>query len=471
VLARDDPPSGRPQLQLGPGGFATFQRTVDDVTAIVEGDSVVFEDAEHIGTSLLAVPSDYSGFFYPLPSDSTHGFSPSSLALGPIVSGLPSVLVDVKHPIAHRLGDSLSVPIGWSRMFRLSQGTYTKLATDRRSLRLSGIAYDPMSGITYAAERDSIAEPFGATLAESTGTLLRVDATGHVDTMVWNPPTISRLHYDPVRRDLLIAAPNNRKVFRMDSVGTFSVYLDSLSLPVGMSRGQTGWSSGWTAVAEYVVSDTSFAEDQDFFGRITLRSPSGTISRIPVTTNRQIQDCAFGPGGPFGANLYISVADSVVLPETVIPGTGKIMVMSPGGSLTDFATGLEDPDALVFDPDGKLYVAVPGGVVRIAHETATPVPQGNLPRTLAIRGPMPNPVRNQAWIELDLPTRGRVTIDVLDVAGRLMWTATRNEDLRPGTHRRSLEFAHLPPGVYAYRVKIQTGAGIETSTRRVTVLR
>ena len=66
-----------------------------------------------------------------------------------------------------------------------------------------------------------------------------------------------------------------------------------------------------------------------------------------VGANRLVADCAFGPGGAFGSNLYLAVADTLA-PTGPVRGSGTIAIMDTSGMLTTFASGLDDPSSLVF---------------------------------------------------------------------------------------------------------------------------
>ncbi len=89
-------------------------------------------------------------------------------------------------------------------------------------------------------------------------------------------------------------------------------------------------------------------------GVYTLSS-SGNISSLATSNDSSfisrpgVGGLAFGPGGAFRTDLYLT---------DVVNGT--ILTISPQGSVEIFASGLDAPNDLAFDGTDSLYVAESG---------------------------------------------------------------------------------------------------------------
>ncbi len=94
-----------------------------------------------------------------------------------------------------------------------------------------------------------------------------------------------------------------------------------------------------------------------------------------------------------------------------------------------------------------------------------------LPTTFALKSNYPNPFRGSTRITFDLPSEAKISVDVLDVAGRLM-RRIPGQTIAAGWDR-SVEFsgANLPSGVYVYRLRIASTGALTTHTGRFIVIR
>src|SRR5581483_11084679 len=88
-------------------------------------------------------------------------------------------------------------------------------------------------------------------------------------------------------------------------------------------------------------------------GKILEFTSSGVESTFASGLN-QPAGLAFDPSG----NLFVSAS-----------GTGRIVKFTPGGIKSTFATGLDQPTGLAFDASGNLFVAASGSgrIVKITH--------------------------------------------------------------------------------------------------------
>ena len=77
--------------------------------------------------------------------------------------------------------------------------------------------------------------------------------------------------------------------------------------------------------------------------------------------------------GPKNGMLYVLQLAPDTPSQFPQPGFGKVTKINPNGSLTDVVTGLSVPTAMVFGPDGKLYIsnfgAAPAGAGQIVVAT------------------------------------------------------------------------------------------------------
>jgi uncharacterized repeat protein (TIGR01451 family) len=97
--------------------------------------------------------------------------------------------------------------------------------------------------------------------------------------------------------------------------------------------------------------------------------------------------------------------------------------------------------------------------------------KGQLPTEAAVSQSAPNPFRDTARIQFQLPTSGAVAIDVFDVAGRHV-VSLMDEDKPAGYHEavwdgRNSAGTPVPAGVYFYVVRL----GDETLTRKMILIR
>ncbi|MBI5838128.1 MAG: T9SS type A sorting domain-containing protein [Candidatus Eisenbacteria bacterium] len=98
------------------------------------------------------------------------------------------------------------------------------------------------------------------------------------------------------------------------------------------------------------------------------------------------------------------------------------------------------------------------------HVTVPVVGAGNATDALALYRPSPNPGAGPQRLRYSIPTPGRVSLDVLDVAGRTVWQVAAAQQTA-GEHSvdwdgRNASGAHAPAGLYF--VRLSTEAGMRT---------
>ncbi|MXX96132.1 MAG: S8 family serine peptidase [Rhodothermaceae bacterium] len=94
-----------------------------------------------------------------------------------------------------------------------------------------------------------------------------------------------------------------------------------------------------------------------------------------------------------------------------------------------------------------------------------------LPEMFAVRGNYPNPFRQSTRLVFDLPWSARVTVEVMDVAGRRVLTVPA-ESL-PAGWRRGIEISGraLPSGLYLYRLIVTSPESTSTHAGRLLRIR
>ncbi|MEM6327109.1 MAG: choice-of-anchor I family protein [Bacteroidota bacterium] len=178
-----------------------------------------------------------------------------------------------------------------------------------------------------------------------------------------------------------------------------------------------------------------------------------------------IENGAVAPGAPSVALATIDFLarggdrypydglDFTVLGETYQQALEDFLTTDLAGTVTaaDYPLGGEGR-ITILGAEG-LTAEVPGASKTVAAE-------------FQVRGAVPNPVRGQGALVLDLPAEAEVTVGLYDALGRRVADVTRS--LGAGTDLRvALPTASLPSGVYVYRVE----AGADVATGRLTVVR
>jgi len=95
----------------------------------------------------------------------------------------------------------------------------------------------------------------------------------------------------------------------------------------------------------------------------------------------------------------------------------------------------------------------------------------SIPDEFALEGTFPNPFRQSATMNIDLPKDASVTVEVYDLLGRKVKTAY-NGDLSAGTGRTvRIDGTNLSSGTYFYRARVEMGDNVQTRSGKMTVVR
>ena len=274
---------------------------------------------------------------------------------------------------------------------------------------------------------------------------------------------------------LYLCDPANDRVVRTAGGGTIETFATGVKGGEGLAFGPGG---AWGA--DLFVADcnlTSLGTGADGPGRIARVSPAGAVSTV-VQNSLLLGACAlaFDPGGRFGGDLF--AAD--ILNE-------RILRVTSAGAVSVFATGLANlagSGCLAFGSDGALYVADPGSgesfskpggtvaqgqIIRIAPAALTAgVPAGERALGLDLAPPAPNPAPGPVTLRFTLPAAGRVRLAVFDVTGRRV--AMLVDGARAaGSHEVEWEVGNRSSGAGVYFVRMEMGGIV--ATRRIVVLR
>ncbi len=132
----------------------------------------------------------------------------------------------------------------------------------------------------------------------------------------------------------------------------------------------------------------------------------------------------------------------------------------------DIATGAPGDVLLVVRAEREGKARSAQTIVNIATVTDVERAPGEQPTHFRLADVYPNPIRNRATIELDVPEAGHVRIRLLNALGQEAGSLL-DRTLQPGTFRITLDATHLglAPGVYVVAVE----AGRHQTSRSVVV--
>jgi len=95
----------------------------------------------------------------------------------------------------------------------------------------------------------------------------------------------------------------------------------------------------------------------------------------------------------------------------------------------------------------------------------------SIPDEFALEGTFPNPFRQAATMQMNLPKDASVTVEVYDLLGRKVKTAY-NGDMSAGTGRTvRIDGSDLSSGTYFYRTRVEMGDNVQTRSGKMTVVR
>ena len=154
---------------------------------------------------------------------------------------------------------------------------------------------------------------------------------------------------------------------------------------------------------------------------------------------------AIGGVSPIDYTLTPALPEALAFDKANRTISGTPTVVTPATPYTYKATGVDgSTDSLTFNIEVVLPVSTE---------------DESLPQALVLHGNYPNPFRHSTRLMMDLPWPARVTVEVMDVMGRRVFTVP-SVDLAPGWQRGiDLSGASLSSGLYLYRVHASSPQG------------
>ena len=154
---------------------------------------------------------------------------------------------------------------------------------------------------------------------------------------------------------------------------------------------------------------------------------------------------AIGGVSPIDYTLTPALPEALAFDKANRTISGTPTVVTPATPYTYKATGVDgSTDSLTFNIEVVLPVSTE---------------DESLPQALVLHGNYPNPFRHSTRLMMDLPWPARVTVEVMDVMGRRVFTVP-SVDLAAGWERGiDLSGASLSSGLYLYRVHASSPQG------------
>jgi hypothetical protein len=277
------------------------------------------------------------------------------------------------------------------------------------------------------------------------------------------------------------------------------------ALAVGGSDGSTVYAGGYFTsiggqlrnhvVALDATSGTATGWDPNanaWVGALAVSGPTvyagGLFQSIGGSGRNYIAalDATTGAATAWNPNASSTVSALAVIGSTIYAGgnfhaiggearSGVAALDATTGSATDWNPNV-DLDVYALAVDGTT-VHVGGGFFSVdglaqsfiaaIEDPTLDVPAGSNVSSVASRlENLPNPFRTSTRITFALRSDGRVTLEVFDLAGRLVATLMRDERATVGLHQ--VEFRHpgLPSGLYLSRLRVDR----DLLTRKMLVM-
>lgn len=234
-------------------------------------------------------------------------------------------------------------------------------------------------------------------------------------------------------------------------------------------------------------SEASSSEGEAAFawGSVTRKqnaNSDGSTLSLPLTIDQAVWNESYGSIRAIEVETEIDPDKiSVQGLKTNVPGDWRaVHHVSDDGTLKISMAGTT-PLAMVGevatlqlqrkDSDAKLTM---GGNVAINESSAKELDEKSIvsiPDEFALEGTFPNPFRQSATMNMNLPKDASVTVEVYDLLGRKVKTAY-NGELSAGTGRTvRIDGSDLSSGTYFYRARVEMGDNVQTRSGKMTVVR
>jgi hypothetical protein len=321
----------------------------------------------------------------------------------------------------------------------------------------------------FAAVADSFA-PGNGTPILGRGALVALDSTGADASFASgldSPVALAFAPLAPWTGELYVAERVSGAIDRVSPAGAVQSFASGLGLLMDLA-----FADGSFGNLLHVVESDSLGPDSVAHadaGRIVRFSSDGTRSGFVDGLHQPTSIVRAAPGSPFGDYLYVSLYNRPNAQGLPVPLTGRVVSIDPLGNVAPFADSLEQPMDMAFGPEGDLFVAVSGGLVRITPRPPSGVLSGASSALSLHLGP--NPFTARTAIRLTLPGARSLEVWIFDLAGRRLTTLARGR-FQPGSHEitwdgRDQSGQPVAPGLYLIRLRTEQGEEITRSVLRL----
>ena len=277
--------------------------------------------------------------------------------LGPVASGLPSVLIDgfPAHILMSR-PTRLALRVPEEAATGMVEVRNPAGASNAAPLRVARELSDGLHPVTSPAVSRS--GMIYATISGQRGkqtpiSVVRVSPDGRGTPFVSGILNATGLAFNP-DGDLFVTSRAEGSVYRIDAAGEFSVYSEGMGVATGAAF--------------------------DSAGNLFVGDRSGTIFKIDP--QRQIFVHATLEPSPAAYHLAVNAAGTLFVTGPTLSSNDAIWAIEPNGETRAWYRGLGRPQGLALDREGNIYLAAclhgQRGLVRVT-------PQGEA--TLALAGP------------------------------------------------------------------------------------
>lgn len=150
--------------------------------------------------------------------------------------------------------------------------------------------------------------------------------------------------------------------------------------------------------------------------------------------------------------LTLFAQESKIRPETQLPPSPPVTIPEQVNHAANVIAVLK---ITVTDNDNN-----------VSRSTST-----ELPEDLSVQGNYPNPFRTVTRIVFNLPEQAQVYAEVFDILGRTVYTSQTQQVAAGWDRTLSLDLPQTSPGLYIYRINMETTSGTLSRTGRIIRVR
>ena len=126
-------------------------------------------------------------------------------------------------------------------------------------------------------------------------------------------------------------------------------------------------------------------------------------------------------------------------------------------------------DSFLFN-EGKPLAAPQNGRISNITQISTE-DEGVLPEDFSLNGNYPNPFNPTTSIQFDLPEPADVTVNVIDMLGRVVLTVPAQPFQAGRSHQLQLDASSIASGVYVYQIIAQGNQQVYTESATMTLIK